>query len=406
VTRILISICTSLIAAISTAQLSPRPILLTGPEAQGASLQQAEEVIQLAAKHGYNGVAFGGGVGRVNDPTFVDVSGIQTATHLAMTSGLKYICWRLDVDIPNNQAWADAYNGGDTWQIQTRPVSSTWTRIAQIWQAIRNASAQQIVADGGDPNKVLIFVLGNEPGIGGTGSASLGPWGTSGFYYSLFQSTGDPTWFLVAFPPELEGQPEGYIEPGYWTMLRSVVSQTSLGGAIYCVSFEGSENSIAGQINSTTGPDAQWLFANTNGYALNIFGPNTRRQTDSVTGTVTKAPATPLQSAGNYTARVDKILTTIKGNPILTNEHLLITEFNLSSGRVPDNADLFPYREEMLKQVMVYPPIDGAMMFTAYSGDQTTSGVNLFTRTVVNGVVTITPIGSNAVGPAYINMVP
>jgi len=73
---------------------------------------------------------------------------------------------------------------------------------------------------------------------------------------------------------------------------------------------------------------------------------------------------------------------------------------------MPDLSDYFPYREEILKQAMAFPGIDGAMLFTAYSTDVTTSGFQLFNRAVVNGNVSITPIGSNAVGPAYINLVP
>jgi len=405
VKRIISFLTLSAIAAASYAQIT-RPILLTGPDAQGSSLQQAQEVVQLAAQHGYNGISMGIGMDRMTNPSIIDVSGVQAVTHAAMVSGLKYICWRLDMNIPNNQAWGDAFNGGEIWPIGARPPASTWPRIAAIWQAVKDASAQQIIADGGDPNKVLIFVLGNEPGIGGVGSASLDAWSFSGFYYSLFQSTGDPQWFLIAFPEEFLGQPEGYIEPGYWTMLRAIRNAVKFGGKTYCVSFEGAEASLPGQIASVTGDDAAWVYANTYGFAINIFGTNARKQTDSITGTTSRAPLTPVQEAAAYATRVDKLLAICKANPILANERVLITEFNISSGRVPDFVDPFPYREEILKQGMNYPGIDGAMIFTAYASDLTTNGMQLFNRVVVNGAVTITPVGSNPVGPKYVNLVP
>jgi hypothetical protein len=380
--------------------------LLTGPEAQGNTLPQAQEVVQLAVQNGYNGVSMGAGIERMSDPNNVDLSGIQAVSHAAMQAGLKYICWRLDFDVPNSQAWADEFNGGAIWPISSRPPASTWSRIAQIWQAIRDTSAQEVTSAGGDPNKVLIFVLGNEPGLGGVGSPSLGPWSYSGFFYALFQSTGDPTWFLVAFPSDFLGQPEGYIDPGYWTALRGIRSRVKFGGKTYCVSFEGSETSLPGQVASVTGPDAQWVFSNTYGFAINVFGTNARRLFDSTSSSVTRAPLSPVQEAAAFTARVDKLVAICRTNPILANEHFVITEFNISTGRMPDNVDFFPYREEMLKQVLAYGPIDAAMMFTAYPTDPSNSDFQLFTRTVVNGVVTIAPVGSNPVGPKNVNLVP
>jgi hypothetical protein len=383
-----------------------RPVLLTGPQAQGSSLQLAKEVVQLAAQHGYNGVSFGIGMERFTDPNNIDLSGVKVITDLAMQSGLKYICWRLDVDIPNNQAWADVYNGGVIWPVQSRPVAASWMKIAAIWQATRDISAQEVSAFGGDPSASLLFIVGNEPGLGGTGAPSLGPWSISGFYYSLFQSTGDPTWFLIAFSDSYLGQPEGYIDPGFWTMLRKIRGNVKFNAKSYAVSFEGADSSLPGQMASTVGADAQAVYANCNGYGINVFGPNARKSFDSITGTVTKAAATPLQAGIALKTRVDGVITTIKNNPILTNEHVILTEFNITTARIPDFTDAFPYREELLKQMMNDPNLDAIMIFTAYTTEQSTNSVQLFNRSVVNGVVTITPVGSQAVGPAYVNLVP
>ena len=405
VTRLFLVSATALTFSFAHAQLT-KPVLLTGPAAQGTTLQLAKEVVQLAAQHGYNGVALGVGMDRMTNPSNIDLSGVKVITDLALQLGLKYVCWRLDTDIPNNQAWADAYNGGTVWPVQTRPPSTTWKKIAAIWQAVRDTSAQEITAAGGNPNSTLLFVIGNEPGIGGTGGPSLGPWTTSGFYYNLFLATGDPTWFLIAFPSELEGQAEGYIEPGYWTMMRNIRGLVKFSATTYAVSFEGAESSLPGQMASCTGADAQALYSNCFGYALNAFAPNTRKNFDSITGTVTRAAQTPVQSAAALTARLNGLLTTTRSNPLLANEHVILTEFNISTGRLPDFADPFPYREELLKQMANDPDFDGVMIYTAYNTEQTTNSVQLFNRTVTNGVVTITPIGSNAVGPAYFNMVP
>ena len=404
-TRCLFLGAVSFFASISSAQFT-RPVLLNGPDAQGASLTMAEEVVKLAAQNGYNGVSFGIGMDRLNDPTNIDLSGVKAVTDLAMQQGLKYICWRLDVDVPNNQAWANAYNGGEIWPIQTRPPQPSWTRIAQIWQSARDISAQEITAAGGDPTVSLLFVVGNEPGIGGTGGPSLADWSYSGFFYNLFQATGDVNWFLMAFPSDFVGDPEGFIDAGYWTMLRNIRGHVKFNAKSYAVSFEGSEVSLPNQLASLTSTDAQALYANSSGYGINVFGPNARKSFDSVTNTVTKAAATPLQSGAALSTRLDGLLATTRANPVLANEHIVLTEFNISTGRIPDFADAFPYREELLKSMMNYPNLDAVMIFTAYTTIQSTQSVQLFNRTVVNGTVTITPVGSNPVGPAWLNMVP
>lgn len=389
------------------AQIDPnRPILLTGPDARGSSLVQAREVVQLAAAHGYNGVSVGVGMSRISNPTTIDYSGVKAITKDAMAAGLKYVCFRLDIDIPNNQAWADEFNGGDVWPIATRPPEATWPKIAQIWQGVRDTAAAEVTAVGKDPSTALIFVLGNEPGIGGVGAPSLGPWSYSGFFYSLYQQTGDPTWFLVAFPQELLGQPEGYIDPGYWTMLRGVRSRVNFGAKNYCVSFEGFEGSLPGQINSVTGPDAQWLYVNTSGFGINIFGTNARPTNDSITGVFTRASLTPVQEATAFLARLDKLVAIIRANPILANSPMILTEFNISVGRIPILADPFQYRESLLKATMAYPGAEGAAMFSAYADDPTSASFQLFNRTIVNGSVVTQPVGSGPVGPAYIGSVP
>lgn len=395
------------LAACASAQIDPnRPILLSGPDARGSSLVQAREVVQLAAAHGYNGVSVGVGMSRISNPTTIDLSGVRTVTKDAMLAGLKYVCFRLDIDIPNNQAWADEFNGGDAWPISTRPPEATWPKIAQIWQGVRDTAASEVTAAGKDPSTALIFIMGNEPGIGGVGAPSLGPWSYSGFFYSLYQQTGDPTWFLVAFPQELLGQPEGYIDPGYWTMMRAIRSQVNFNAKNYCVSFEGFEGSLPGQIGSVTGPDAAWLYANTSGFGLNAFGVNARPTNDSITGVFTRASLTPVQSNVAFLARLDKIFGIIRGNAILANTPAILTEFNISVGRIPLLADPFQYRESMLKGTMSYPGIDGAMMFSAYADDPTSASFQLFNRTVVNGSVVIQPAGSGPVGPAYLGSVP
>jgi hypothetical protein len=398
----LFAMCATALAQIDTT----RPILLTGPDAQGSTMQEAQEVVQLAAQHGYNGVSLGIGTERLSDPNNIDLSGVQTITRAAMQAGLKYICWRLDVDVPNNQAWADAFNGGVIWPVATRPPSGAWSKIASIWQQARDISAAEMTADGVNPAKGLLFVMVDEPGIGGVGGPSLGPWSISGFYYNLFQATGDPTWFLVAFPSELLGSREGYIEPDFWTMLRGIRSLVTFGAKTYCVSFEGSETSLPNQVASVTGPDAEWVYANTYGYAINVFGLNTRKTFDSISFTFTRANLTPIQGASAWKTRMDKLLAMVRVNPILANERVVLTEFNLSTARMPDLADYFPYREELLKQAMAYPNLDAAMIFAAYATDPTTASMQLFNRVVTNGVVSITPVGSNAVGPAYLNLVP
>lgn len=396
-----------LMSALSSAQVdTTRPILLTGPEAFGSSLQQAQEVVQLAAKNGYNGVSLGIGIERMSDPNAIDLSGVRTVTRAAMQAGLKYICWRLDVDVPNNQPWADACNGGAIWPIATRPPQGAWARIAGIWQQARDVSAAEMAADGVDPSTGLIFVMVDEPGIGGVGGPSLGPWSVSGFYYNLFLATGDPTWFTVAFPAELAGAPEGNIEPGFWTMLRGIRSLVNFGAKNYCVSFEGAEASLPNQVASVTGADAEWVYSNSDGFALNIFGLNARKTFDSISFTFTRANLTPVQEAAGWKSRLDKLLAMIRVNPILANEHVVLTEFNVSTGRLPDLADYFPYREEILKQAMSYPNLDAAMIFSAYSTDPSTASMQLFNRVVTNGVVTITPLGSQPVGPANLGLVP
>jgi hypothetical protein len=366
----------------------------------------AKEVVQLAAQHGYNGVSLGIGMQRFSNPANIDLSGVKQVTDLAMQLGLTYVCWRLDVDVPNNQAWANAYNGGVIWPVHTRPASGAWNRISEIWQAARDISAQSVTAVGKNPATALMFVLGNEPGLGGTGGPSLGPWNYSGFFYNLYLSTGDPTWFLVAFPGELLGQPEGYIEPGYWVMMRNIRGHVTFGAKSYAVSFEGGESSLPAQVASVTGPDAQALFANCNGYAINVFGPNARRSFDSITGTVTKAAASPTQAAAALKTRLDGLLVMTRANPILANERVVLTEFNISTGRIENFADAFPYREKMLKEMSINPELDATMIFTAFTTEQSTQSVQLFNRAVIAGVVNIIPVGSNAVGPAYFNMVP
>jgi hypothetical protein len=383
-----------------------KPILLTAPDAAGSSLPQAREVVQLAAQHGYNGISLGIGMARMTNPDNADLSGVRTVTRDAMQAGLKYVCWRLDVAVPNNQLWADEFNGGSIWPVGARPPQGAWEKIAAIWQSARDISAEEVTAAGKDPSKALIFVLGNEPGIGGVGGPSLGPWSYSGFYYNLFQATSDPTWFQMAFPADLTGAPEGYIEPGFWTMLRALTANVRFNAKTYCVSFEGAESSLAGQVSSVTGPDAAWLYANTDGYALNIFSTNARKLFDSVTGTVTRATLTPAQGALAFKARLDKLLAVVKSNPILANEKVVLTEFNASAGRIPDFADAFLYREEMLKQVMSHPGLDGSMIYSAYATDPTTASLQLFNRTLVNGSLTITPVGSYAVGPNNLGRLP
>lgn len=391
------------LATVACAQIDPnRPILLNGPDARTSSLPMAQETVQLAAEHGYNGVSLGIGMQRLSSPSSADMTPIRTVTKQAMQLGLKYICWRLDVDIPNNQAWADEYNGGDIWPIATRPPEATWSRIAQIWQAARDASAAEAAAAGKDPSTVLIFVLGNEPGIGGVGGPSLGPWSYSSFFYNLYQSTKDPAWFLIAFPQELLGQPEGYIEPGYWTMMRSIRSLLNLNARTYAVSLEGTESSLPRQVNSIVGPDAEWLYANTSGIGFNVFGTNARPLFDSISESYTRAALTPDLEAINYQQRVDKLFAIVRANPILATKGIAITEFNITTGRVPERADVYPYRQALLKQTMGMPGVDMSMMFSAYADDPAAAGVNLFNRAVVNGQVVITPVGSHAVGPAYL----
>lgn len=383
-----------------------RPTILNGTDAAGSSLVQAQEIVQLAAQHGYNGIAVGIGSGKITNPDSVDLSGVRTITRAAMQAGLQYVCFRLEASIPDNQAWADKYNGGQLWPVANRPPSGTWPAIASIWQQARDIAASEVVAAGKLPSQALIFILCNEPGIGGVGGPSLGNWGTMGFYYNLFQATGDPAWFLVAFPNELLGAPEGYIEPGFWTMLRGIQSLVSFGAKVYAVGFEAADSSLPGQMSSTSGPDAEWVYAHSDGFAFNVFGPNARPLKDSLTGANTRASLTLVQEAAAYKSRVDKVLTVFRANPLLATKGFMLSEFNVAAARLPVFADPFPYREELLKQVMSYSGMDGSLMFTAYSGDVTANSFNLFLRTVVNGTVTVTPIGSHAVGPAYLGMVP
>lgn len=402
--RLLAATVSLLFAALGFCQT--RPILLSGPDAQGSSLAASLDAVKLAKDSGYNGISLGIGIQRFSNPESIDLSGVRTVTRAAMDAGLQYVCWRLDVDVPNNQAWADYANGGAIWPVATRPPQGAWVRIAQIWQSARDLSAQEITAAGKSPSKVLIFVLANEPGIGGVGGPSLGPWSYSSFYYNLYRSTGDTQWFLAAFPAELLGAPEGYIEPGFWTMLRGIRGRVNFGAKAYCVSFEGADSSLPAQLASVTGTDAEWLYTHNAGFALNVFGTNARKLFDSVTGTVTRAPLTPVQESAAFSARLDKVLGQMRQTPLLANEGVLLTEFNISTGRIPDFSDPFLYREELLKGVMAYPGLDGAMIFSAFADDPTANSMQLFNRIFANGVYTIEPVGSNPVGPANLGLVP
>jgi hypothetical protein len=189
-------------------------------------------------------------------------------------------------------------------------------------------------------------------------------------------------------------------------MIRNIRGHVKFGANVYGVSFEGGESSLPQQMASTTGDDATAFYNNCRGYGINVFTPNARKSFDSVTLTVTRAAQTPLQAGTSLANRLTGLLTTTATNPLLVNKHVVLTEFNISSGRIPDFTDSFPYREEVLKQMINYPNLDAIMIFTAYSSEQATNGVQLFNRVVVNGTVQITPVGTHAVGPAYIDLVP
>lgn len=380
-----------------------RPILLTGPEAEGRTLPVAYETVNLATVHGYNGVSLGAGISRFQNPSNINLSGVRDLTRAAMQAGLSYVCWRLEVDVPNNQTWANAYNGGVLWPITTRPPQGTWPKIAEIWQTVRNIAAEEVVAAGKDPGKVLLFVLTNEPGLGGTNSPSYDNWSYSGFYYSLYQQTGIVDYFLLALPAEFLGKPEGYIEPAFWKMLRGIRRLVQFQAKVYAVSFEGAESSLPGQIASTVGPDAEWVYANCNGFALNMFTPNLRPNFDSLTLAMTRPALTPLQSGNAFRSRLTRLLTDLRANPILANEKVVLTEMNAALNRIPEYADPFPYRMEVLREGINYPGLDAAMMFTGITFDPASSIFQLFERVRVDGQYEIRPIGSQAVGPAYLS---
>jgi hypothetical protein len=377
--------------------------LLTGPDAEGRTLPASFETVHLAQVHGYNGVSLGVGVNRFQNPNNIDLSGVRELTRAAMQAGLSYVCWRLEVDVPSNQSWASAYNGGALWPIATRPPQGTWPKIAEIWQNARNIAAEEVVAAGKDPGKVLMFVLTNEPGLGGTNAPSYDNWSYSGFYYSLYQQTGIVDYFLLALPAEFLGKPEGYIEPAFWKMLRGIRRLVQFQAKVYAVSFEGAETSLPAQIASTVGPDAEWVYANCNGFALNIFTPNLRPNYDSLTNAMTRPALTPAQTANAFRSRLTRILTDLRANPILTNEKVVLTEINAALNRIPEFADPFPYRMEVLREGINYPGLDGAMMFTGINFDPASSVFQLFERVRVDGQFVIRPIGSQAVGPAYLS---
>lgn len=370
-----------------------RQIYLTAPDAEGKTLDAAIEVTRLAAQHGYNGVSLGIGIQRFEDPSHVDLSGVKAVTQAAMRAKLKYLCWRLDLKIPITQAWADKYNGGRLWELPNRPPEGTWPRIAQIWQAVRDTSAAECKRAGRDPSQVLTFVLTNEPGIGGLGGPSKGAWSVVGKTYSKYQKSGDRADFLQVFPEWAWGKPEGYIEPGFWKMLRELRKGVKLGARTYAVSYEGAESSIAAQASSSSGTDARWVFANSDGYAFNIFSPEANpKHGDSLA---------PAQAALAFSVRLKRLLGTLKSNPVLSKERILLTEFNISLNRIPKGGDPFLYRMHLLRTVLGYPGIDGGAMFTAYSRDPTSTSFPLFTRSGS----TYQPIGSHAVGPAYLSMI-
>lgn len=372
---------------------SARQIYLTAPDAEGKTLAPAIEVTRLAAQHGYNGVSLGIGIQRFDDPAHVDLSGVKAVTRAAMQAKLKYICWRLDLKIPATQAWANKYNGGRLWELPNRPPEGTWPRISQIWQAARDASAAECKKAGRDPSQVLSFVLTNEPGIGGLGGPSKGAWSVVGKQYSRYQKSHDKDDFLAVFPEWAWGKPEGAIEPGFWKMLRALRRPLKLNARTYAVSYEGAESSIAAQSSSTSGADAQWVLANSNGVALNMFSPEANPKHGE--------PLAPAQAALAFAQRLRSVLSVLRSNPLLAKERVLLTEFNISLPRIPQGGDPFLYRMHLLRTVMGYPGIDGGAMFTAYSRDPTSTSFPLFKR---EGSV-YEPIGSHAVGPAYLGMI-
>ena len=151
------------------------------------------------------------------------------------------------------------------------------------------------------------------------------------------------------------------------------------------------------------GPDAEWVYANCNGFALNIFTPNLRPNFDSLTGAMTRPALTPAQTANAFRSRLTRILTDLRSNPILANEKVVLSEINAAQTRIPEFADPFPYRMEVLREGLTYPGLDAAMMFTGINFDPASSPFQLFERVRVDGQFVIRPIGSQAVGPAYLS---
>lgn len=381
-----------------------RPILLTGPDAYGSTLAESIDVAKLAAANGYNGISVGIGLRSMSDPNKISVSGVRTLTREALARGLKYICFRLDQVVPANQAWANKFNGGVIWNRLNRPPSGTWNTIAQMWQVARNVAADECVKAGKDPATSLIFVLTNEPGIGGAGGPCYDTWTTSRVYYNNFLKTGDQAQFLLAFPPELLGKPEGYIEPQFWAMLRYLRSRVSFKSKVFCVSFEGA---TPGQMPSTTGPDATWIYANCNGFGFTTFAPNAKAVYNSTTGALITPALTPAQCADGFRTRVNQTVAGLRTCPLLVNKQAIMTEYNLVLGRVPTGADSSVYRREVLRTGMSYPGLFGSAVHTAFSLSLLSpSGYEIFRRVFVNGVPTYPPYGSFAVGPNTLNELP
>ena len=353
----------------------------------GTGWPEFDDAAALGRIIGYDGIAPDGGVNRFNEPAHIltpdnqiNPEGFQAhynATLHAFLLGYKYVLWRLQPDVPNNQRWADRYTGGKVWPYRNFPGvyadgsinRNAWNAPVRVYQGIIDASRRAAIGAGKDPSTSVWFVLSNELCKGGVGNAKQNDGKLAPFY---------------------SGRPNGWAHPEQIKMVRKLRAGVTLGGSpTWFTSLEnaaGKDGDVEIAAWSDTNPvDARWLSDWTQGPAMNCYA----------------ADGDPVR----YAQKISSSINRIKSSGIFyrwnQNSRPIITEGGLFFERVQNEMDPAPERLAILKAGMTHPSIAGFGWFCLFAKTGDYGQERCATATRI-GPGVWSPIGSTFVGPKYL----
>jgi hypothetical protein len=364
------------------------------PVPKDSGIPNALWAAQEAHDQGWDGVEVG--IGSTSNGLTRDWSGLKKLADLTASLKLR-IHLRLlesaDANLYKNGVatpswWAVTYNDGVPWPQPFRLPPKVAAACAKLlWQKGFDITYAAYQAHGLDPTTYITCEAANEAGIAGSGGPMLGSWSSSRSTWRRFQkewanARGDrrsPDFeaahkdYVAVLPEALwrNGDPklEGYIEPEFFAMLRTMLSNFDSKG---CKVFPLTLKSTVGEegqreIDSYTGPDVAWIASHYEGRGgFNCY--------------MSPAASTVAECARNYLAREQEQVARMRKNPYFSGE-LFDSEFGMEndSNHIRGNLGIAQGRQAVLMAERKLTNVAGGAFFTSIGSNRLEENFNLYT---------------------------